>query len=117
MIDWNSLSMWEVLPFLLFGLALIFFPTVLVPYYRLLGRLIIKPKKVEEASWEKAPLWAKYLAQDKDGIWRWHDRKPTLDADGGKWHSTSLESMNYAGYTKPVGEDYKKSLVAKPKNK
>lgn len=26
--------------------------------------------------WKDAPKWAQWLAQDADGIWRWHYTKP-----------------------------------------
>lgn len=116
MIDWNSFNIWEFIPFAIFALIIIFVPTVLLPFFRFFSKMIIKPKKEEVPDWTKAPDWAKYLAQNIDGIWKWHNKKPVLDANDGKWYSTSLESLNYAGYTPPKGEEYKKSVQAKPKS-
>jgi len=117
MIDWNSFNIWEFIPFAIFALIIIFVPTVLLPFFRVLGKIIIKPKKEEKPVWDKAPDWAKYLAQNIDGIWRWHDKKPVLDSNDGKWYSRSLDSINYAGYTKPNGDDYKTSVIIRPKTK
>src|SRR5690606_32966667 len=29
-------------------------------------------------SWDDAPEWARYLAQDKDGTWWWYEKKPRI---------------------------------------
>jgi hypothetical protein len=34
-------------------------------------------------SWDKAPTWANYLAQDKSGCWWWYEKEPELG--GWRW--------------------------------
>ncbi len=31
--------------------------------------------------WKDAPEWANYLAMDKDGQWKWHQRTPVMFKD------------------------------------
>ena len=40
-------------------------------------------------SWDDAPEWARYLAQDKDGTWWWYEEKPR-PLDGFWWSDTGL---------------------------
>jgi len=35
--------------------------------------------KKEKPSWENAPLWAKWLAQDYHGNWSWFRNKPRIE--------------------------------------
>jgi len=35
--------------------------------------------------WKDAPLWAKWLAQDKDGSWCWFAEKPLCDELDEMW--------------------------------
>lgn len=30
-------------------------------------------------SWERAPLWANYLAMDADGDWYWFENEPDIE--------------------------------------
>jgi len=32
-------------------------------------------------SWDDAPEWANWLAQDEDGSWWWYEDKPKLNLD------------------------------------
>ena len=36
--------------------------------------------------WKDAPLWANYLAQDKDGGWTWFSHKPKPEARWERWN-------------------------------
>lgn len=36
-------------------------------------------------NWDKAPEWAKFTAQDKDGPWCWFDVAPTPDLENEEW--------------------------------
>ena len=38
---------------------------------------------MQKPSWDDAPEWARYLAQDDDGWWYWFDEKPVFDDDIG----------------------------------
>jgi len=40
-------------------------------------------------SWENAPDWAQWLAQDEDGSWWWYGAKPEW-SDGFWWAETVL---------------------------
>lgn len=33
-------------------------------------------------SWDEAPYWANYLAQDEDCYWSWYEKKPIKGNDG-----------------------------------
>lgn len=37
---------------------------------------------MSKPSWDDAPEWAQYLAQDVSGTWYWFERKPGYDPDG-----------------------------------
>ena len=37
-------------------------------------------------SWDTAPKWAKWLAQDQDGTWFWFDKKPIDEKSFGEWY-------------------------------
>jgi hypothetical protein len=28
--------------------------------------------------WSKAPKWAKWVAEDEDGVWHWYEKKPVI---------------------------------------
>lgn len=34
--------------------------------------------------WDRAPTWAKYLAQDGDGSWYWYEERPTASTTGSR---------------------------------
>lgn len=36
-------------------------------------------------SWNDAPDWAKYLAQDFNGDWYWFENEPQTDSDWREW--------------------------------
>lgn len=117
-VDWGLVSPVELIVFFVFVLGIFIFPNILkvfLPFFRFFKNLFVKPIKIKVPNWGEAPKWAKYLAQDGDGIWRWHDRKPKLDS--GKWYSTVSDTINFAGYTKLLGDEYKNSLMSKPKAK
>lgn len=40
-------------------------------------------------SWDDAPKWARYLAQDEDGKWWWYEKKPR-PLEGFWWSDTGL---------------------------
>lgn len=43
-------------------------------------------------SWEDAPDWARWLAQDEDGSWWWYGDEPHLALSIGEWRSAALSS-------------------------
>ena len=117
-IDWGLVNPMDIIIFGVIGLIIFLFPKtlrILLPFFRFTKNLFVKPIKIKIPNWGVAPKWAKYLAQDGDGIWRWHDKKPKLE--DGKWYSTVSNTINQAGYTKLLGEEYKNSLESRPKAK
>lgn len=60
-------------------------------------------------TWDKAPKWAKWLAQDKDGRWFWFETEPKIDSS--IWIGKDDCRLEQAI---PVTE-WKTSLEARPK--
>lgn len=110
-------SSWEFYFFMGFvslSLYLMFFkPKVLFAFFRFQKNLILNLKKERLPDWSKAPEWAKYVAQDQNGTWRWHFQKPKLT--NGYWTSALPTKFNHAGFSKINGNSFEKSLQAKPK--
>lgn len=62
-------------------------------------------------SWDDAPPWALYLAQDADGGWWWFGRKPLMYKDF--WaipDSGPADRQSFAGFS----VDWQESLERKP---
>jgi hypothetical protein len=47
-------------------------------------------------SWDTAPEWANYLAQDGCGRWYWYETLPKVDEDSCEWHKEPLSEMYQA---------------------
>lgn len=89
-------------------------PKVLLTFFRTINPMRVSPKKSEtKPTWDSAPKSAKWLAQDCDGIWRWHSIKPKHIE--GYWVSNEFASMNSATYTDPSSSKCSESLESKPK--
>lgn len=56
-----------------------------------LDRVYDEKRAVDDSgpSWDDAPKWARYLAQDSDGAWWWYEKKPQ-PLDGFWWSDTGL---------------------------
>lgn len=75
-----------------------------------------------EPSWKDAPEWAKWLAQDKDGIWSWFSTKPEPHNFGLYANGTFLasgkgkkESCNNTTHTiTRINEDWRRTIVKAP---
>lgn len=66
----------------------------------------------EKPSWDSAPKWANWLAQDYEGEWSWHEDKPVEDALCNKWNSNQKVM-----YTNEIGEvigDWTDTLEERP---
>ena len=50
-------------------------------------------------SWEDAPEWANWLAQDHNGHWYWYKKKPSFRASNGYWVNGGRACS--AGLTEP----------------
>lgn len=54
---------------------------------------------MKKPSWENAPPWAKYLAQNDDGQWFWYELKPSISLTMGYFFAESggeYEEVEYA---------------------
>lgn len=92
---------------------MIFKPSLLFAFFGLQRNLFINLKKEKLPDWSKAPEWARFVAQDQNGTWRWHFKKPKL-VDG-FWVSVFISKYDHAGYSKIIEKSFEKSLQEKPK--
>jgi hypothetical protein len=117
MINKEIFTSWELYAFIAFvgGVMylMVFKPQVLFAFFRFQRNIFINLKKERLPDWTKAPEWAKYVAQDQNGTWRWHFQKPKLT--NGYWTSNLPTSYNHAGFSKINGNSFEKSLQSKPK--
>ena len=71
-------------------------------------------------SWENAPEWAQWLAQDQDGEWCWFKHKPLKDSETMIWNNNIHLSVKgeiqwqRAGAESP-NENWRKTLEEKPR--
>jgi hypothetical protein len=65
--------------------------------------------------WNKAPRWAKWYAEDKNGKKYWYEKKPWINE---RWKCWNTEENNayvkIFGKTEP-NENWKDSLIKRPK--
>lgn len=40
---------------------------------------------MSKPKWEDAPEWAKFLAQDEDGMWCWFESRPVIQKGDDGW--------------------------------
>lgn len=110
----QSGELYFFLGFVLVVMILMYFrPKVLLAFFRIPRNIFINLKKEQLPDWSKAPKWAKFVAQDSNGTWRWHYHKPKL-VDG-YWISVLPTTFNHAGFSKISEKSFEKSLQAKPK--
>jgi hypothetical protein len=60
--------------------------------------------------WNDAPEWAKFLAQDKDRDWWWHEVEPKIDWAFEEWFCEARHK--FAG--DPVVVNWEKTLEPRP---
>jgi hypothetical protein len=52
-------------------------------------------------SWDNAPKWANWLAQDRDGYWMWYEKKPEksnkleMFVTGGNCMTASIDNPDW----------------------
>ena len=63
-------------------------------------------------SWNGAPAWAKWLAQDASGAWFWYQRRPLQLHD--RWWPSSEGSYGATGVTTAVEQPWPDTLEARP---
>lgn len=77
-------------------------------------------QKIAKPSWENAPEWAKWLAQDADGEWCWFRHKPLKESEPAIWNNDINLSVKdetqwrRAGESKP-NENWRRTLEKRPK--
>ena len=59
-------------------------------------------------SWDTAPEWANYVAQDERGCWWWYESKPR------KGFSNWMEAEGRAAPVIPENPNWKESLEKRP---
>ena len=64
-------------------------------------------------SWDNAPNWANWLAQDKSGKWYWFDVRPYARADAWDYRETEAR-YKLAASSGIENEEWLRSLVARP---
>lgn len=52
---------------------------------------------MSKPSWNDAPEWAQWLAQDKNGCWFWYERKPTVSTFKQQWVINKPRRVEVAG--------------------
>lgn len=63
-------------------------------------------------SWDTAPHWANYLAQDENGNWYWYQNQPyTDDEDIPEWFN---DGGRYEAAYAPNRETWKNTLEERP---
>lgn len=63
-------------------------------------------------SWDEAPDWARYLAQDYDGSWTWFEKKPSTNSHLNYWFRTGDNMMQRAHTQMDL---WKETLEERPK--
>lgn len=75
--------------------------------------------KNNKPKWKNAPPWARWLAQNKNGVWWWFEKKPTAndsEIHGRIWEIEHTDKFFLAGFGEP-SEKWKDTLEMKPINK
>lgn len=51
---------------------------------------------MSKPSWDDAPEWAQFVAQDQSGAWYWYEYEPSMLSD--QWHEPSDEGRVNQAY-------------------
>ncbi len=62
--------------------------------------------------WEKAPSWAKWIAQEQDGKWWWFSVRPTAFTSG-NWVIEGVGTAEMA-YVSPPSHNWTDTLRERP---
>ena len=61
--------------------------------------------------WIRVPFWAKYVAQDEDGVWHWFAAKPHVEYyDRGLWVYGPACCRTGIGYKSEPPKDFTQEL-------
>lgn len=63
-------------------------------------------------SWDEAPEWANWLAQDADGEWGWFEKQPLVDLGVECWSNNRGDYAEAGCYSPP--KDFAKTLQERP---
>ena len=66
-------------------------------------------------SWNDAPDWAKYLAQDLDGTWTWYSHKPFRENENCRWNNMNKDLRYKEAWTPNLG--WRDTLEERPEVK
>ena len=76
-----------------------------------------KPEPVAPPSWDDAPYWAQWLAQDASGMFRWYVDRPVPDlwGSGGAWDAQGATSNTCRSITRrPPNPNWRDTLQQRP---
>ncbi|APC45967.1 hypothetical protein QHH_55 [Halomonas phage QHHSV-1] len=68
---------------------------------------------INKPSWDDAPEWAQWLAQDSYGGWWWYDQKPVSSDHDGSFDAPGQLSETSEGAV-PAGHGWRETLEARP---
>jgi len=54
---------------------------------------------MSKPSWDDAPSWANYLAQNEDGQWFWYEKKPEISVNMGYFYATYPDKHEEASFS------------------
>lgn len=65
---------------------------------------------MSKPSWDDAPEWAQFVAQDQSGAWYWYEYEPSMLSD--QWHEPSDEGRVNQAYV--LGDGWVDTLEHRP---
>ena len=68
---------------------------------------------LEKPSWDDAPKWAQWLAQDSDSSWWWYEFRPEPEYVTGGWDGDEQGEIAVAGVSEVIG-DWHATLEGRP---
>ena len=72
---------------------------------------------MSKPSWDDAPWWAEWLAQDEDGCWVFFHLKPNAKSLSGKWDGYSVTDDFEEIHGDDANQNWKNTLEKRPKVK
>lgn len=69
---------------------------------------------INRPSWDDAPEWAQWLAQDVSGRWMWYGDEPSPVYDAEEWQPESGKFFTASSGAVPAGHDWRETLEKRP---
>lgn len=69
---------------------------------------------INRPSWDDAPEWAQWLAQDVSGRWMWYGDEPSPVYDAEEWQPESGKFFTASSGAVPAGHDWRDTLEPRP---